>query len=97
MSNLYAICILIIVLEFYFTAYLLYFRKQVHLIMKKEGVNISEKVDGLNDYKSIYVELKKNNKLSRHDRRILGQHLIITLSAIILWVLFVYIVFFTDW
>jgi len=97
MNNLPAIFIVIMLLEFLFSIYLLSFRKQVHSIMNKVGVDISKEVNGFNDYKLICFELKKSNKLSKHDRRILWQYILITLSAIILWVVFMVNAFFTDW
>jgi len=53
MNNLPAIFIVIMLLEFLFSIYLLSFRKQVHSIMNKVGVDISKEVDGCNDYKLI--------------------------------------------
>jgi len=55
MSSLQTILNVLMITECYFTAHLLYFRKQVHSIMKKEGNDLSEKVDDFSDYKSIYL------------------------------------------
>jgi len=97
MNTLQTILKVILLLEFLFSIYLLYFRKQVYSIVNKEGVDISKDIDGFKDYKSIYFVLTRKYKLNKHDRRILWQHIIITIFAIILWALFMGIVFFTDW
>lgn len=98
MCNSLEIIKVIIIVELFFTAYLLYFRNRVYKIMIKEGVNIFEKVDSINDYKSIYLLLiSDNNKLSNQEKFILWLHIFITLTAIILWVVLLFITFFTNW
>jgi len=87
----------IMLVEFLCSIYLLSFRKQVYSIMNKEGVDISKDVDGFKDYKSIYFVLKRKCELNKHDWRILWQHIIITIFAIILFAIFMGLVFFTDW
>ena len=97
MSILQTLLKVIMLVEFLCSVYLLSCRKQVYSIMNKEGVDISKDVDGFKDYKSIYFVLTRKCELNKHDGRILWQHIIITIFAIMLFAIFMGLAFFTDW
>ncbi len=79
------------------TFYILSFRKKVYEIMQKEHANTTTTVDSLQDFKKIYLVIKKNKNISKYERLILRQHLVFTTIGFCLFLIFVYLILFTEW
>ena len=96
MNNFY-LGVIIISISGFFVIYNIVFRPNVYQILKKENIDCGKNIERFSDYIKVYLVLKNNRNLNNYERNILKQHIITTVIPIILYFIFVYIMFFTEW
>lgn len=77
--------------------YLFSYRRQVNEIMKKEGKVFNNNIMTFRNFKMIYYVYRNSNNINLYEKKILKDYFIASIVSLIIYIIFVYMIFGTDW